>query len=154
MPMVKDDALLHGSCTQHTLFIPTMSRVSITASLRFQILTAESVKMTASWDVAPCSLTKVDWRFRGTYYLHHQDDDGGNTHIWNVGLLQRDYSISQKVIIFILAALRAWNLASNKRYSEIKWRKMKRMKHMALIGNENRKSEDISWELGLDSRII
>jgi len=42
-------------------------------------------------DIAPCSLVEVDRRFRGAYFLH-QGDDGGSTHLWNVGLLQRDYT--------------------------------------------------------------
>jgi hypothetical protein len=29
-------------------------------------------KMTVFWDIAPCSLVKVDRRFRGVYCLHHQ----------------------------------------------------------------------------------
>jgi hypothetical protein len=48
-------------------------------------------KMTTFWDKAPCSLAEVDQRFRGEYCLHHQGDDG---------------SITQKAIIFIVAALR------------------------------------------------
>jgi hypothetical protein len=45
------------------------------------------------WDVTPCSLTGVEWRFRGAYCLHHQgDDDGGSTRLWNVGTLQWDYT--------------------------------------------------------------
>jgi hypothetical protein len=43
---------------------------------------------TAFWDVAPCILVAVDRRFRGVYCLHHHG------------------AISQKAIIFILAAAR------------------------------------------------
>jgi hypothetical protein len=32
------------------------------------------MKMTAYWDIAPCSLVEVDRRFRGAYSLYHQDD--------------------------------------------------------------------------------
>jgi hypothetical protein len=32
------------------------------------------MKMRAFCDIAPCSL-RVDWRFRGVYYLHHHGDD-------------------------------------------------------------------------------
>jgi hypothetical protein len=49
-------------------------------------------KFRAFWDVAPCSHVKVDRRFRGAYCLHHQGDDRGSTHLWNVGPLQRDYT--------------------------------------------------------------
>jgi hypothetical protein len=47
-------------------------------------------------DVAPRSLDKSPW-------------DGRSTHLWNVGLLQRDYT-SQKALIFIISAVRTWNL--------------------------------------------
>jgi hypothetical protein len=40
--------------------------------VRLQVLTAASVKIKAFWDIAPCSLFKVDRRFRCTYCLHHQ----------------------------------------------------------------------------------
>jgi hypothetical protein len=33
------------------------------------------MKMTAFWDIAPCSLIEVDRHFRGAYCLHHQGDD-------------------------------------------------------------------------------
>jgi hypothetical protein len=33
------------------------------------------MKMTAFWDVAPCSLIEVYGRFRGAYCLHHQGDE-------------------------------------------------------------------------------
>jgi hypothetical protein len=63
----------------------------------------------AFWHLAPCSL-KVDQCFRGAYCFHHQGDeyimnewwmvmniyhpdDRGNTHLWNVCLLQRDYTV-------------------------------------------------------------
>jgi hypothetical protein len=41
----------------------------------FQVLMVASMKMTAFWDVAPCSLVEVDRRFRGVYCLHYQDDE-------------------------------------------------------------------------------
>jgi hypothetical protein len=39
------------------------------------------LKMTALWDVAPCSVVKADGRFRGAYCLHQQGDDKGCTHL-------------------------------------------------------------------------
>jgi hypothetical protein len=62
--------------------------------VRFQLLTAASMKFRVFWDVAPCSQVDVDRRFRGAYYLHHGDDrhdDGGSTHPWNVGQHLLDY---------------------------------------------------------------
>jgi hypothetical protein len=44
------------------------------------VITAASMKNTAFWDIAPCSLVDVDGRFRYVYFLHHQSayrpDDG------------------------------------------------------------------------------
>jgi hypothetical protein len=63
--------------------------------------------MEAFWDIMPCSLVVVDRRLRGAYCLHnqgnHRPDDGGSTHIWNVSLLQRDYTAPHP-------AVRTWNL--------------------------------------------
>jgi len=44
---------------------------------RFQVLTAASMKMTAFWDIAPCSVV-VQRRFKDAYCLH-QGDDGSST---------------------------------------------------------------------------
>jgi len=41
---------------------------------------ATSMKMTAFWDIAPCSLVEVDRRLKGAYYLNHQGGDGGIHH--------------------------------------------------------------------------
>jgi hypothetical protein len=42
--------------------------------VRFQVLTAASMKMRAGWDIAPCSLVGVDRRFRGLYCPHNGDE--------------------------------------------------------------------------------
>jgi hypothetical protein len=76
------------------------------------IIPSYALKMIAFWGRAPCSLVEVDQRFRGANCLHHQCDDGGSKHLWNVCQL-RDYgAVSQKGIIFKLAALRTLNLLS------------------------------------------
>jgi hypothetical protein len=50
--------------------------------VRFQVLTAVSMKMTVFWDVAPCSLVEVYLRFRGAYcFRHHRPDDGDSKHL-------------------------------------------------------------------------
>jgi hypothetical protein len=53
--------------------------------VRFQVLTAATVKIRAIWDVASCILVGVDRCFRGAYCLHHQGcdrpDDGGSKHL-------------------------------------------------------------------------
>jgi hypothetical protein len=53
--------------------------------VRFQVLTAASMKFRVFWNVAPCGLIGVDQGFRGVYCLHHQGDDcpgdGGSTHL-------------------------------------------------------------------------
>jgi hypothetical protein len=57
----------------------------------FQILTAANME-TSFCDIALCGLVEADRSFRGAYCLHHQDtNDGGSKHLWNVGLLLRDY---------------------------------------------------------------
>jgi hypothetical protein len=43
--------------------------------VRFQVLTAASMKMRPFWDTAPYSLVGADRRFRGAYCLRHQGDD-------------------------------------------------------------------------------
>jgi hypothetical protein len=43
--------------------------------VRFQVLTAASMKFRVIWDVVPCSHVEVDRRFRGAYCLHHRPDD-------------------------------------------------------------------------------
>jgi hypothetical protein len=40
--------------------------------VRFQFLTAVSMKMAVLWVVEQCSLVEVYRRFRGVYCLHHQ----------------------------------------------------------------------------------
>jgi hypothetical protein len=42
--------------------------------LRLQVLTAESMKLRAFWNIAPSSLG-VDGHFRGVYCLHHEADE-------------------------------------------------------------------------------
>jgi hypothetical protein len=42
--------------------------------VRFQVLTAASMKMTVFWHVA-CSLVEVYRRFRGAFCLHYQGDE-------------------------------------------------------------------------------
>jgi hypothetical protein len=60
--------------------------------VRFQVLTAASMKFRVFWDVAPCSHVEVYWSFRGAYCIHHQGDDGRSTHLWNVSQLRCDYT--------------------------------------------------------------
>jgi hypothetical protein len=49
-------------------------------SVRFQVLTAASVKFRVFWNLAPCSHVEVDRRFRSAYCLHHQGDEDSITH--------------------------------------------------------------------------
>jgi hypothetical protein len=43
--------------------------------LRFEVLTAASMKMDVFWVVAPCNLSEVYRHFRGDCCLHHQGDE-------------------------------------------------------------------------------
>jgi hypothetical protein len=72
-----------------------MGYVTFNMHVRFHYTTAAGIKMTASVD--PCSLAEADWCFRGEYCNQHQvdylPDNGGSTHFWDIGLLQRDYTV-------------------------------------------------------------
>jgi hypothetical protein len=57
---------------------------------RFQVLMAASMKFRVFWYVAPWSHVEVDRRFSGAYCVHHQGDDGGSMHLWNIG---QDYMV-------------------------------------------------------------
>jgi hypothetical protein len=63
------------------------------------------MKTKAFWDIAPCSFVATDRGFGGAYYLHHQGDNGGNTHLSNVYFNYTAGATSQQVI-FELAAMR------------------------------------------------
>jgi hypothetical protein len=78
-------------------------QTAITKShVTFQFIRVVSVKMSAFWDRAPCSVIEADRRFRGVYCLHHQGihhcDDRDSMHFWNVWVRLHD-AISQKTII-------------------------------------------------------
>jgi hypothetical protein len=49
--------------------------VNTKRTVRFQILTAASMKFRVFWDILPCSQVDVDRCFRGAYCLHHQGDE-------------------------------------------------------------------------------
>jgi hypothetical protein len=49
--------------------------------VRFHVLTAPSMKMTAFWDTVPCSFMELDRRLRGVYCLHHQNDGSTSTRL-------------------------------------------------------------------------
>jgi hypothetical protein len=75
-------------------------------NVTFQVLMVASMKMRASLDRVPCSLTGVHWRFRGAYCLHHQDDEWKNHHPddGGIGLLLRLHgTIVQQAVILIYA---------------------------------------------------
>jgi hypothetical protein len=48
-----------------------LTHMIMVISVRYQVLTAASLKITVFWD----SLVEVYRRFRGAYCLHHQGDD-------------------------------------------------------------------------------
>jgi hypothetical protein len=50
------------------------------------------MKIRVFWDVALCGHVEVDQRFTGAYCLHHQGDDWGSKLLWNVVILQQDYT--------------------------------------------------------------
>jgi hypothetical protein len=73
--------------------------------VRFQVFTVASMNMTTLWDIVLCSLVKVDPRFGGVYCLHLQcPDDGGSMNLWNIGLLQQDYTVlhARKLLCLVI----------------------------------------------------
>jgi hypothetical protein len=60
-------------------------RTEYKSRVRFQVLTAASMKVTAFLDIAPCRLVEVVRRT-------NRPDDGGSSHLRNVGQLLRVYT--------------------------------------------------------------
>jgi hypothetical protein len=56
------------------------------------------------------SLVDVDWGFRG---MMNHPDDRGSTHLWNFGLLQRDYMAIYPEGSFTIAAIKTSNFIIN-----------------------------------------
>jgi hypothetical protein len=54
----------------------------------------KEVKAAVFWDIAVCSLVEINRRFRGTYCFHHQSDNRGSKHLFNIGQFLRDYTAS------------------------------------------------------------
>jgi hypothetical protein len=67
--------------------------------VRFQSLTAASMKMSVLWNVAPCDLIEVHRRFRGAWLPvirpTRRHDDGGRRLSWNLSKLLLDYTEQQ-----------------------------------------------------------
>jgi hypothetical protein len=61
--------------------------------LVYKVFVVVSLKITAFWDMVLCSLIRVEQDFRCAYCLHHQGDNGGSTHLWNIGLFLWDYMV-------------------------------------------------------------
>jgi hypothetical protein len=55
--------------SRHFLIEHIRLNKSFPCVVRFQALTAMSLKMTVFWDIASCSLVEVYWRFRGSHCL-------------------------------------------------------------------------------------
>jgi hypothetical protein len=70
-----------------------------------------SLRMTAFWDIALCSLIEVDWHFRGVYCLHHQGDQWKQCAPLKCrSTLRLHGAMAYKAVVFILAAMGTWNL--------------------------------------------
>jgi hypothetical protein len=57
-------------------------------------------KMTVFWNDEPCSLVEIARRFRGTYCLHHEGDEGPTSQKCHL------YTRSRKNLFHLLARLR------------------------------------------------
>jgi hypothetical protein len=57
---------------------------------------ATSIKTAVFWDVAQCCPVEGDRRLRSNYSHHlYRPDDRGSAHLYNVGILQRDYYVEE-----------------------------------------------------------
>jgi hypothetical protein len=69
--------------------------------------------MTIFWDVAPCSQVEVYRRFKGACCLHHEGFlimEAGSISETLVTSTRPHGTTTQKTVIFILAAVRTWDL--------------------------------------------
>jgi cephalosporin hydroxylase len=73
-----------------TVLVYVSGHVYVSAIVRFQVLKA--VKITAFWNIAPCTVVEVGRRFGGSYCLYHQSDGGGGKHLCNASQLLQDYA--------------------------------------------------------------
>jgi hypothetical protein len=55
---------------------------TVRGEAKFQFLTVASTKMVVSWVIGLCCLVEVNSHFEGTYYLHHQENNGGSKGHW------------------------------------------------------------------------
>jgi hypothetical protein len=84
-------------------------------NVRFEVLSASSMKMTVLWDAATFSLIEVYRRFRASCCLLRHDDDGrGSKHLWKDGKILPDYTTRypkkqspSNVITFLYHTLRS-----------------------------------------------
>jgi hypothetical protein len=98
--------------TNHWIMVNWLNVLSECYTFRPTLLIKQVIKMTVFWDVAPCSLVEVYRRFTSAYCLHHKS---------LIVLMMEAISISetstrlhcatsQKIVIFLLAAVRTWKL--------------------------------------------
>jgi hypothetical protein len=75
----------------YTLFTHLPQIKTLFVNVRYQVLTATRMEITAFWDSESWSIVEVHTSFRCTYYLHNNRLDGGGKQNWNVGILLWDY---------------------------------------------------------------
>jgi hypothetical protein len=81
----------------------TCSLVVLGLILAFRVFV--NMKMTAFWHMVPFSFTGVDQCFRGVMSIHMMEE--GHTHVEHQSTAARLHgAISQKAVIFMLAAVR------------------------------------------------
>jgi hypothetical protein len=98
----KDLQISFTAEVNHLLEGKSRNVVTSRYTVRYQVLTSASMKFTVFWDMPPCSHVEVGRRFRGEYCLHHSPDDGGSTHLWNVGPPERIFQKTQNFSPYIL----------------------------------------------------
>jgi hypothetical protein len=80
-----------------------------------------SMETTALLDIGPYSLVELFRRFGGVYCLHYRPDNAVSTNLWNVRLLQREYTAlhpRRLSIISIKILLLTFHLQQGKEWSK------------------------------------
>jgi hypothetical protein len=125
---------------QLSRFVTSFALEPVLHVVRFQVLMATCMRMTAFWGIAPCSLVRINRCFRGAYRLnhwaalfivlmmeaarmHHRHPEAVRTPETSVFFNETTWRLSQKAFNFFVAC---WNtkgafLASHRAARATSW---------------------------------
>jgi hypothetical protein len=84
--------------------------------MRFQVLTAASMKFKVFWDVLPCSQIDVDRRFRGACCLHHQGAERTSETSIDIDLttwqyIPEDFELHVSITFYVIAVISSFHVS-------------------------------------------